>query len=373
MRRYRSLLLVVAGSLVCAALGYAAALSMAPASGPGAPPTGPVTAEVERRELTSAVVVRGDAAFADAVALDIHTSVGTPIVTDAPMRRGDRVGPGDVVLEVAGRPVVALPGSLPAYRDLRPGDVGPDVQQLESALSSIGLDPGVVDREFTPATSTALRGLYARLGHEPPTSESLVDAGADASEPDGEPRSSGGGVVLPMSEVVFVPGLPRRVDRVAVRRGDRMAERPVTLSGSTLAVSMELTTGDAETLRRGMSTSVEVPGMAPVRARLGAITRTATGARTAVSLPDLSRRQVRALEGANVKVTVPLQQTQGPVLVVPVAALSTDSAGTVRVSAVTGHDTRAVEVEVGLSAQGYAEVRPLTGSLRAGDHVVVGR
>ncbi len=369
MRRYRSLLLVVAGSLVCAALGYAAALSMAPASEQGTAPTGPVTAEVERRELTSSVVVRGDAAFADAVALDVHSDVRSPIVTDAPKRRGDRVGPGDVVLEVTGRPVVALEGSLPAYRDLRPGDRGPDVLQLESALSSIGLDPGVVDREFTLATSAALRGLYARLGYEPPTAGSLVDA----SEPDGEARSSAGGAVLPMSEVVFVPRLPRRVDRVAVRRGGRMTERPVTLSGSTLAVSVELTAGDAETLRSGMAASVEVPGLAPVRARLGTITRTATGARTSVALPQLSRRQVRALEGANVKVTVPLQQTRGAVLVVPVAALSTDSAGTVRVSTVSGRDTRTVEVEVGLSAQGYAEVRPVTGSLRPGDRVVVGR
>jgi hypothetical protein len=32
-----------------------------------------------------------------------------------------------------------------------------------------------------------------------------------------------------------------------------------------------------------------------------------------------------------------------------------------------------VEVEVGLSAEGYAEVRPVSGDLKAGDQVVVGR
>lgn len=350
IRRFRALVLVLLGSLVCAAVGYAAALAMSPSRGDeAAPPSGPVTAEVGLRRLTSSVVVRGDAGFADPVELVVRTAAPLPVVTRLPKKRGATVRAGEVVLEVAGRPVVALTGPLPAYRDLAPGAVGPDVRQLEGALAALGLDPGDVDDEFTAATGAAVQRLYERLDYPAPA-----------------------GAGLPMSEVAYVPSLPRRVDRMPTRLGAPLAEKPILLSGTDLVVTIGLTAADTALLEAGMRAVVAVPGGRSVRGRLGAVTPTATGGRTTVRPLRLTERQRRALRGANVKVTVPLRSTGGRVLVVPLAALSTDAAGTVRVVRVDADGTtEAVEVATGLSAEGYAEVRG--DGLAAGDRVVVGR
>jgi hypothetical protein len=376
MRRFRSLILVVLGSLVCAALGYAAALTMAPSTGDdaAAPPTGSVTADVEQRRLTSAVVTRGDANFSDPVELVVRTAAPLPIVTRSPKSLGDSVKAGEVVLEVAGRPVIALPGSLPAYRDLRSGDVGPDVAQLEAALMAVGLDPGDVDDEFTGYTMDAVENLYVRLGYEPATSAAAPVAGAGGEAGDGAGgEAAAAESLLPMSEVTYVPTLPRRVDRSPARRGRPLPKVPMLLSGSELVVSIGLTTADKEVLRSGMPAIVGVPGQRDIRGRLGAVTTTATGARTSVRLPDVSEQQVKDLQGANVKVTVPLESTKGKVLVVPLAALSTDATGTARVVRVDSDgSSEAVEVEIGLSAEGYVEVRADRDDLVEGDRVVVG-
>ena len=60
-------------------------------------------------------------------------------------------------------------------------------------------------------------------------------------------------------------------------------------------------------------------------------------------------------------------------LAVPLAALSTDAAGTVRVVRVASDgSSETVEVEMGLSAEGYVEVSADRDDLAAGDRVVVG-
>lgn len=371
MRRFRSLVIVLVGSLAFAALGYAAALTMAPSDGDGAaaPPTGPVTAAVELRRISSAVVARGDANFSDPVELVVRTAAPLPIVTNAPKRVGASIAAGEVALEVAGRPVIALAGSLPAYRDLAEGDVGPDVAQLERALVGVGLDPGDVDDEFTTYTSAAVADLYERLGYEPPIS---APAGSGDSGEDAGAAGATSASVLPMSEVTYVPTLPRRVDRAPVRRGKPLPKVPMLLSGSELVVSIGLTTADKEVLKAGMRVLVDVPGQQAVRGRLGAVTATETGARTSVRLPHLGEQRQKALQGANVKVTVPLESTRGKVLVVPLSALSTDAAGTVRVVRVAADGSSdAIEVEIGLSAEGYVEVRDGS-DLAEGDRVVVG-
>ena len=42
--------------------------------------------------------------------------------------------PGSVIVEVAGRPLFVFPGTVPAYRNLSPGETGTDVAQLQAGL-----------------------------------------------------------------------------------------------------------------------------------------------------------------------------------------------------------------------------------------------
>src|SRR5690606_14906098 len=87
------------------------------------------------------------------------------------------------------------------------------------------------------------------------------------------------------------------------------------------------------------------------------------------NLPDI-------LIGSNVRVIIPVESTAGEVLVVPAAALSSVANGDVRVEVEDPEKpgtTRFVTVVTGLAADGVVEVRPVDGSLKKGDRVVVGK
>jgi peptidoglycan hydrolase-like protein with peptidoglycan-binding domain len=371
MRRLRTLALVVLGSCLFSALGYGAALTRAASGDSGhPPPDAPVTAEVELRRIQSSVVARGDASFAGQVKVALAPSAPVPVITATPVAEGDVVTAGDVLAEITGRPVLLLPGRLPAYRDLGDGDTGPDVAQLERALDALGHHPGAVDDVYTPATGAAVAALYADRGYRPPAAE-----GAEGGEGgEGGAGRRQGVTPLPRSEIAYAPGLPRRVDRLPGHVGTTLPATPVVLSGTRLVVTVGLTTADTGVVDDGMRAVVDLPSGGHVTGRLSDVRRTATGGTATVRLPALRAETRNSLKGANVRVTVPLRASAGDVLVVPVAALSTDARGVVRVVRVDDDGgLRPVRVDLGLAADGYAEVRPRDGHLRPGDGVVVGR
>src|SRR5262249_47508406 len=152
------------------------------------------------------------------------------------------------------------------YRDLVDGDVGPDVTQLQRALLSLGYDPGPVDGVYGAATGAAVAALYDARGYPAP------NAGAGGAS--GEAHAV---TPLPMSEVAYVPTLPRRVDRLPGRVGTTLSSAPVLLSGTTLVVSVGLTTADVDRVRDGMKAIVDLPTRGHVAGRLSEVHATRTG------------------------------------------------------------------------------------------------
>jgi Putative peptidoglycan binding domain len=77
---------------------------------------------------------------------------------------------GDVLYTVDGSPVIALEGTLPAWRSLSTSsDDGADIAQLESTLVALGYDPEAkvtVDNEFDTATRTMVKLWQKGLGVE---------------------------------------------------------------------------------------------------------------------------------------------------------------------------------------------------------------
>ena len=120
---------------------------------------------------------------------------------------------GDVIAEVDDTPVVLLYGDLPAYRTLQYGrspSEGPDVEQLEAALVSLGYDPDgnvTVDEEFD---------WY--------TEQMVLDWQEDVGVPD-DGR-------VDLGEVVFLPAAVE-VDTVPVEVGDLAGQGPVAMVFST--------------------------------------------------------------------------------------------------------------------------------------------
>jgi hypothetical protein len=140
-----------------------------------APDPSEITVPVERRVLSSEVIVRGTVRYgspqpvvlaASGVKAGSGTGSGADIVTTRP-RRGSKFGEGSVVMSVSGRPVFVLRGAMASHRDMGPASRGPDVLQLERALTRLGFSPGPVDGRYDGATASAVSSWYEKGGWQP--------------------------------------------------------------------------------------------------------------------------------------------------------------------------------------------------------------
>lgn len=383
----RTVLAVVLGAVLLTAAGVTAATwvksPQQAIADAGPPPRDVLTAPVERRVLTDTVVTRGTVTAEQTVEITpAHGGDGSvgPVVTRTFVRPGDRVEPGQVLLEVSGRPLFALPGEVPVYRDLRTGVAGDDVAQVQDALSEAGFPTGD-DRpgEYGAGTAAAVAGFYRELGYPPVPDE-------------------GGTALLPAAELVFLTGFPARVDATTARVGTAPGAGALTLSAGELTVEGTLAAYEHGLVRAGQAVEIhsETTGdtVAATVTHLagagdggtgagGAGTDGGEGAAAAGGGPDGSGHWFRvrpdaplpaALAGRDVRVTIEAAATATEVLVVPVTAVSAapDATTAVTVRHEDGRTER-VEVRTGTAGDGHLEVEPVGGArLAAGDRVVVG-
>ncbi len=387
------------------------------------PKASQITVPVEKKALASKVVGRGDTSFDGAVNVRVETSgLKTPaVVTGKVPAVGSTIKEGKVLLEIAGRPVIGLAGVLPMYRSLSPGSRGPDVLQLEQTLDRLGFDPGTVDSKYDSGTANAVEQLYEAAGYEAPEAEEQLTQAVDGAdkavdqaknalrqaqaalkqakanpgkkdftveqgqvddaaenlddaEDELEDAEFKAGTPLPVSEVVFVKSLPRRVDDVKVERGGVVNGVVMSVSGASLVVTVKVDAQTKEQLKTGMAASFDLGDGTIIPATVRRISRNADQYDVVVAPKSLTAAQLERLREANVRVTIPVKSTNGKVLAVPVAALSAGSDGSSRVEVLRDGKIELVPVKVGLSADGFAEVTA-TGDakLTEGDQVVVGK
>ncbi|GGC16755.1 hypothetical protein [Cellulomonas carbonis] len=160
-------------------------VSPAEAAANAAPPeAGPITVPVERRMLSNDVVLRGDVLYEDPTEVRLETGdLGGPaVVTGQVPEVGAEIAAGAVVLEITGRPVIALTGELPVYRTLRAGVAGPDVVQLKAALAELGISAGDPASDvYDSGTAAAVAELYARVGYPAPGTDDETEAALSAA------------------------------------------------------------------------------------------------------------------------------------------------------------------------------------------------
>jgi len=472
-----------------------------------APDAGLITVPVELKELSNDVTIRADVGYADSVDVKVETSDlgGLAVVTGRVPEVGATLTPLSVALEVAGRPLIVLPGELPAYRTLRIGDSGPDVVQLKQALGAVGIAAGdPASNVFDSGTSAGLQQLYNTIGYSVPSSpegtaesvraaqdgvrsaelavasaqRAVNAAGAgpsaatrlewdnqvsaaergvnaahaalaaaealDPSDPkkaeavlaaqnaledatnalslvalqrlealtpgdSSEARASldsansqlnqareqlseaqrGALTFLPAGEVLFLGGLPRRVDEVLAQRGTVLTGVAMKVSGADIQLIGSAAEADGKLLTVGDTANFELPDGTAHTATVASVgpptttgsTSTSDAGRWNVVLTpaELTPEQTDQLRGQNVRVRVPVGATEGAVLAVPLAALTAGPGGESRVEVVESGAkdkepvTRLVVVETGLAAEGYVEITPTDGELDEGELVVVGR
>ncbi|WP_159030073.1 peptidoglycan-binding protein [Kitasatospora albolonga] len=439
-RRRRVLIAVVVGALVAGGIGFGASTMIkSPAQAAaeaGAPERDVLTADVELRVLRASLVVRGQVAAERTLTVSAAVSAAEgaePLVTKAPLRAGDRVKAASVLVEISGRPVFALPGSLPAYRDLKPGARGPDVTQLREALAGRGF-PSTADPagEFGAGTQAALDAFYRSLGYDPrPVVEdgaaqveaamtSVTDAeralqdvrAADRQEEKTVVRAQEdlgraekalaaarlqAGAMLPASEVVFLDRFPARVESVTVGVGDRAPGSVMTISSGSLGVRGVLTPSQRGVVRSGQkvrilaeatgdefdgtATSVTEPGGSVRREggdgeSEGGGEGEADGAGALATLNVTPDKKIdAALVGQEVRLTIEIKASRGKVLVVPFSAVSSAADGSTVVTVLARNgERRQIRVRPGLEGDGSVQVTPVPqDALAPGDRVIVGK
>ncbi|WP_237296799.1 peptidoglycan-binding protein [Streptomyces sp. 3211] len=319
-----------------------------------------------------------------------------PIVTKVKVKPGDVVKPGSVLVEVAGRPVLALSGSLPAYRNLTSGAVGEDVVQVQQALAALGHRRGSdASGTFGPGTQEAVRSLYQAVGYVPATG-AAGKTGPVAKPESGKPGETGdkpvspgtlatapAGVMLPASEVAFVSDGPVRVESVDAVVGATAGEKLLTLTAGALVVDGALESYQKDTVRPGQK--VEVFADTTGGRAIGTVTSVAVAPAPATKDAAPAAAPAYAVKikpdtplpadfaGQNVRLTISAAASAGEVLVVPVSAISSGADGrtTLTVVASGGRQTR-VEIRTGMTGDGHVEVTPVAGALSPGDRVVIG-
>lgn len=332
-----------------------------------------ISVPVEFRILESAVVTRGTIGFDETVDIQLLAVEDPAVVTGFGLQEGDALSEGSVLVEISGRPVLVLEGEFPPFRDFVLGLEGPDVLQLEEALERLGVQVGPVDGRLDSATSDSIRALYRSAGHAPPELAKAQRALTDVQRQ--------AGTVLPASELMFVPSLPRTVQSVNIAVGDVVMSGPlVSVSSSALEIVSSVNGTDRDLLAIGMAGVLGDPITdSEIGAEISFIAEQPGGDELASDRFEVRLTPVddvpSVLLGQNLRVSIPISSSGGEVLTVPLAALSASADGSSRVERLIGDDVvELVVVNVGLAANGFAAVEPVQeDALDADDRVVVGR
>jgi peptidoglycan hydrolase-like protein with peptidoglycan-binding domain len=233
-------------------------------------------------------------------------------VTAERARVGQTLADADVLMEVNGRPVFAIESPFTFYRNLEPGQQGPDISALQRALRASGFVIAPSENgSFGESTSQAVRSLYAARGYAP----------APGGPPDG------GGV--PLTEIATAPELPARVTQILGLGQHPSAESGLaTVGAGQLVVEARVPNSAAVRLRRGMPATATVAGT-EVRLTVTAVRAVATSEPEALSTvvlaPSTPLTHVKAAK--LVQVTIIARVLAKGALLVPSRAVARDASG----------------------------------------------
>ena len=266
MSRRTILAMVTAIAVLAAGLGWFAGQrikSPADIAAEAQPPEASlITVPVEQRDLSSNIVMRGQVAFTESTDISITGSAdGVAIVTRLPKAEGEQLAEGDVVVEVAGRPVIVLQGELPVFRSLTPTLEGPDVRQLEESLVRLGFDPGPVDGIYDAATEAAVVELYRDAGYkaDEPTADE-IDRVEQARRTLREARTQ----LADAKEGSSAAGLPQST-RLELDRAVTNAEENLTLAKETRDREVGAAWADTEAARNALTAAQTAKDTAQTR------------------------------------------------------------------------------------------------------------
>ncbi|MEU7578765.1 peptidoglycan-binding domain-containing protein [Streptomyces sp. NPDC041068] len=302
----------------------------------------PATATVVRTDLVKSKTVDGKIDFAGR--RPVKSAVEGTVTVAA--KEGTTVARGQALYELNDKPVTLLYGPVPAFREMKAGDRGSDVLQLERNLVALGHGSGLyVDPRFDKATEAAVKRWQKSLNRAPTG------------------RVGKGDVVFQPEQVKVAKANAALADQVAP--GD-----PVLTAASTKpVVRAELDQADVSLTAKGTKVEVALPSG---KKEPGRVTGTVDPEQS-----DESEGGGSGGDGITVEVTLDagrsaasgedpratasvsfVSESRKDVLAVPVEAVVAlrGENGGYGLQVVEGGTSRMVRVETGMTADGRIEV-----------------
>jgi peptidoglycan hydrolase-like protein with peptidoglycan-binding domain len=332
--------------------------------------------------IADVVRIAGAQSVADAqqAALDATATLGN---AQAQATADDAAAAADVAARQAAldallAPIVPTPDEIAAAEaDLAAAVASRDVTRLngeraidDAAAAAAETAADLAARQAEVATAeTALTNARSAVGSR----STVLDLAAQQADL----ARRRAGVQVPADEIVFVAVTPVRVAELLVGTGDPIAGGVVRVTDALVHVDTGLALGDARLVAPGTVVQIEEPDLGIDTVGVVAFVAATPGTNGVDGFHVYAEITVADpppnLVGASVRLTIPVESTSASVLAVPLSALSLGPDGASRVQHHRTDGTiQLVDVEAGLSADGYVEITSTDGSLRAGDLVVVG-
>ena len=291
-------------------------------------------------------------------------SGGAGMITWLPAA-GARVSRGKPVYAMNGQPVLLFYGAGPAWRDLGPGVIGPDVRQLNRNLAALGYGTGLAGDQFDLATEQAVE-LWQQATGLPVTG------------------------TVPLGQIVFLPG-PLLVSRQLAAAGGPVPNGTAIVTGTSATpdVQIPLDPSLAPAVRAGNRVLVTLPNGTADPGVIMQVSRVAQNPASGSQNQPGSQQQptvpvtVRLLRGARgsfdqAQVQVAITSAEDRhVLAVPIPALLALPGGRDAVvvlgGGAGGTPGRAVPVRTGLFDETAGVVEVSGPGLAAGQYVEVPR
>lgn len=392
-RRGRTIILAAVAIIILLAVGALIGWSVRTVALPqddGAPEKASTTAVVQQGSVGRSLRLDSTATWPSSDQTGQNTAAGT--VTSVEVASGDQVTAGQIVYTVDLAPVVVAQGSVPMFRDIRMGDSGADVVQMQSLLASQGYLAEPFEAEVGPMTREAARAWQSEIGApvENAADEAEADAPEDSSTPSDSTDQDDGGdsnaeeasdsadLIVPRGRIIFVNSLPARVQVGTEEATDPMtgipAESPSSFTvGSSVSggetaftmldeapdFSMTLTDAQAAMIAPGTEVELETSTGETWDALVGDLTPEGDGFKTQLSAEQGSSQPICndscaeaiPVEGTSVPAHITIvPETEG--LVVPTGAVKTMADGSFAVYLADSSEDGATAAEPSESPQG---------------------
>jgi len=301
----------------------------------------PATATVARTDLVQSKTVDGKLDFAQRRAVKSAVE-GTVTVAAS---KGKTLTMGQALYELNDKPVTLLYGPVPMFREMKSGDRGSDVLQLERNLRDLGYGSDLyVDTLYDRDTEAAVKRWQKSLNRD---ATGRVGRG----------------------DVVFQPGPVKVVSADAALADQVGPDQPVlTVASTKPVVRAQLDQTDGALTSRGTRVEVTLPSGRTVAGSVAGTVRPeeaaaegGAGAQEGITVEVVLDGGVKAASGEDATVSASVKfvsEARKGVLAVPVEAVVAlrGENGGYGLQVVRGASSTMVRVETGMTADGLIEV-----------------